>query len=81
MTLKDAWEKVKSRRPVARPNHRFSQALLSWERDMHGENSITAEKLSARSPRRRNVEKKAKTALDRLNDSSSSDTGRSCSIL
>ena len=82
MTLKDAWQKVKSQRPVVRPNYRFSQALLSWERDVRGENSMTIEEFCPKGPRKRNVKaRKAMSALDKLNDSGTAGSGGSCSIL
>ena len=81
MTLKSAWHEVKSRRPVVRPNSRFSQALLSWECEVQGQNSMTIEELCPKRQRKRNVTRHTKAALDRFNDSDGSGTRGLCAIL
>ena len=80
MTLKTAWQKVKSQRRVVQPNYRFSQALLRWEEKVQGGNSMSLEELCPKGPKN-GVSANAKSALDRFNDSSDSGSGSACTIL
>lgn len=43
MTLKQAYELVISKRPIARPNKGFLRQLIEFEIEIHGKNSLCEE--------------------------------------
>ena len=41
MSLRDAYQFVKKKRPIIRPNPRFWQSLIDYERKMFGKTTVT----------------------------------------
>ncbi|KRX05885.1 hypothetical protein PPERSA_03822 [Pseudocohnilembus persalinus] len=46
MTLKEAFQLVKSKRSIARPNPKFVESLLKFEQQLYQTNSITADEIN-----------------------------------